>query len=276
MGSPYVEYPRGGGPGSGGPFRGTPRGAVDFAAIGEAWELLKGNMAPFAIATLIAGVVIYAVTFIMMIPMIGMQIAATQGGQDPTALIMATIPLRILIQLVTNLLIGVMLGGFAHMTLALLRGEAVTVGHFFRVMPKIHIFLLYGLLYGIFTTLGIVACCVGSLVVAGLLMFSPLFMVDKELGAWEAITASVNALKGEWLMASVFYLVASLVAAVGMIACGVGILVTAPLAMLAVAIVYRDVVYVGVNSAPVGPTDPPSTPGGMSGDAPSNPPADGQ
>jgi uncharacterized membrane protein len=50
----------------------------------------------------------------------------------------------------------------------------------------------------------------------------------------------VNALKGDALMAILFYLVVVIMAAAGLLACCIGALVTFPLFILSVAIVYRD------------------------------------
>ncbi|MBX3111540.1 MAG: hypothetical protein KF857_05980 [Fimbriimonadaceae bacterium] len=272
MGSPYAEYPRGPMGGDGGPLRGTPRGAVDLGAIGEAWELMKANWTPFVLATLIAGVAYYVVTLVVSLPFMATMMAVQTSTSDPTALLMAQLPMQLVTSLVGSLLMGVLMGGFGHMTIALLRGETVTVNHFFRVLPKAHLFMAFGFLYTLCTYIGLIGCIVGTFVVAGLLMIAPLFMVDKEMGPVDAIKASFNALKGEWLMAAVFYFVSALVAGIGAVACGVGLLFTVPLAMLAIALVYRDVVYVGVHnnvsammtSPGPAPTDdgPPTPPSG--------------
>lgn len=268
MSSPYTEYPRGPGAGMGGPMRGTPRGAVDLAAIGEAFELMKANWTPFALATVIAGIAYYAIVFVVSLPFAVSAAVLQSKVEDPTAILMAQLPGTIVQSAVGSVLMGIILGGMANMTLALLRGETVTVNHFFKVIPKAHLFMAYGFLYTVLTYLGLIGCFVGSIVVAGLLMTSPLFMVDKEMGPVDAIKASFNALKGEWLMATVFYFVASLVAGIGLLACGVGVLFTAPLAALAIAIVYRDVTYVGMQYAPAAPT----APGPAPSEAPMSPP----
>ncbi|MBS1709234.1 MAG: hypothetical protein JSS65_11020 [Armatimonadetes bacterium] len=270
MGSPYVEYPRGsGGSGGNGSFIGTPRGAVDLAAISEAWDLMKANWSPYALTMLLVGIANFAITFVVKMPFAVSQAVLQDKINDPAALIAIQLPGMLVQQVVSSLLTGIILGGFANMTLVTLRGGQASFNDFMKVFSKAHLFMLFGLLYTFFTLLGVIGLCVGSIVVAGLLMFSAMFMVDREMGPWDAIKASFNALKGEWLMAGVFYFVAYLIALLGILACGVGILFTAPMAMLAVTICYRDVVYVGMNSyAPSTPMSPPPS------EAPTEPPVD--
>ena len=85
-------------------------------------------------------------------------------------------------------------------------------------------------------------------------MFTIPLIVDKRMGATEAMTLSWNTLKGEAVMATVFYFVIALVAGCGFALCGIGALFTAPLFPLAVALTYRNY-FMG----PGNPVDAPVT-----------------
>jgi len=144
------------------------------------------------------------------------------------------------------------------------------------------------ILIGIGTQIGAMLCIIPGLILAGLWMLTLPLIVDKKMGVIEAMSASFNALKSDMLTATLFYLVLSLVAAIGALLCGVGALFTYPLFPLAIAIVYRDF-FLGGNtggptlnmplppqsaygSQPGGYPPPPSTPGGYPPPPPPPPP----
>jgi uncharacterized membrane protein len=97
-------------------------------------------------------------------------------------------------------------------------------------------------------------------VVGGLLMFALPLVADKRMDGIEAMKLSVETLKDEWLMAAVFSLVLGLIATVGLLACGVGILVAGPVILLAEALLYRAYFpeAAAAPAAPPAPSEPPS------------------
>jgi uncharacterized membrane protein len=87
---------------------------------------------------------------------------------------------------------------------------------------------------------GFVACVLPAYVVQALLMFSMPLVIEKRASPIDALSLSWNALKGQWLMATVFVFVLGMLVSAGSAVCGVGAFVTAPLALLSLVLLYRD------------------------------------
>ena len=77
-----------------------------------------------------------------------------------------------------------------------------------------------------------------SLVLQGLLMFAPLLILDRKVGAVDAMLGSVRLLRGQWLLGVLFYFVAALIGGLGILACGIGMIATYPLFLISVAVGY--------------------------------------
>jgi uncharacterized membrane protein len=100
--------------------------------------------------------------------------------------------------------------------------------------------LVAGILVGIFSSLGGIACGVGAIVVSGLLILVYPLIIDKKMDFWPAIQLSFETTKANWLQWSVFALCLGLVYLVGIIVCVVGVLVAAPVCVAAMTLAYKD------------------------------------
>jgi len=83
---------------------------------------------------------------------------------------------------------------------------------------------------------------VGGLIVAGLTFLTIPMIVEGGKGIIDAIKESIEITKRDWIMFTLFAIAVSFIASLGIMACGVGVLATAPLAFLAHALAYRDCV----------------------------------
>ncbi len=81
-------------------------------------------------------------------------------------------------------------------------------------------------------------------------MFAPLAIVDRRLSAPAAVVESFSLLKKQWLMTALFFLVLTIVSALGGLICGVGIVATLPLLFLSLAVGYLSFTEPG---RPIGP-----------------------
>lgn len=136
--------------------------------------------------------------------------------------------------------IYVLLGGLYRMALKQVRGQAIAVGDIFSATDVIGPLVLSAILVTLASYAGLCALCIGMYIVQGLFMFTTPLIVDKGLSATEAMSTSWNTLKGETVMATLFYFVICLVAGCGALLCGVGALFTAPLLPLSIALLYRN------------------------------------
>jgi uncharacterized membrane protein len=102
-------------------------------------------------------------------------------------------------------------------------------------------FVIAYILVAIATSVGLIACCVGSIVVAFFLMFTNFFVIDHNQDAITAIKSSFNLVKsnpGEYVLLA---LVTWALVAAGTAICGIGVLVTGPIAVNLFAYSFRRI-----------------------------------
>jgi uncharacterized membrane protein len=117
--------------------------------------------------------------------------------------------------------------------------------------------LLAGIVGGIIAGLGIIACIVGVFVTSALVMFAMPLVMDRRMEFWPAIQASMDLVKQNLVAWSVFVLALTGVYLLGIICCGVGVLVAAPVCAVSVVLAYRDNFgFAGAEAA--APTEPPT------------------
>ena len=129
--------------------------------------------------------------------------------------------------------------GFYRVAVKQVRGEPVVFADMFSGAPYFGNMLLLWLIAGLMTTAGVFLFCVGMFVAAAFLLPSAAIVADGE-GALPAISRSMGAMKQDWLMASLFAFVWYLLIAVSGLPCGLGYLVTMPMACITSALAYRD------------------------------------
>lgn len=224
----------------------TPRREVDIAAIGEAWGIVTKNLGPFILAAL-------AMMFLQFAPtMVGSALgsAATAGMQSSTDLgvIFSAMAIQTVIslpfQLVGAALGAVVAGSIVFMALKAIRGgtpEVSDIGAGFTTAPVS--LLVAGLLVNLGTTFGSYLCIIPGLILGGLWMLTSPFIMDKGVGPIEAMKMSWNAMKDHIIMAAVLFLLAGIVAFLGICACGLGILVTMPVLYATQAVIYEDMAH---------------------------------
>ena len=130
--------------------------------------------------------------------------------------------------------------GMFNAALMVTRGESPTIGTAFQ-NDRWGQWVGFSIVYGICVGVGLILCGVGIILTAGLFGLAPFFFIDGRKSIGESIAASFNATKsnGSLLVALIL---CELVGFAGFIACGVGALVTIPLATMAVASIYRGLI----------------------------------
>jgi uncharacterized membrane protein len=92
---------------------------------------------------------------------------------------------------------------------------------------------------GLLQMVGLLACCIGVYVSQGIFFPGSLLILERNLTWDEARDVCWKQVKPNWLPWTLFALLAGLVGASGMILCFVGVLFTAPIAMIAMAHAYE-------------------------------------
>lgn len=148
------------------------------------------------------------------------------------------------------ILAGPMMAGMAFICLKLLRGEKAEIGDVFSKFDKFVPALILCLIGGVagcalgavsmIPVLGsLIAIAAGPLLSAGVI-FGLCGIVDKNLDFGPATKEAIDRIKVKpletWLAALIF----DVLSGVGFIACGIGVLVTLPISVLGMTIIYLE------------------------------------
>jgi hypothetical protein len=231
--------------------------------IGEGWQMFTRQW-PGWIVNMVLFFVIMLIPILPFYLMIFAAQLASGGGeaQPPSPVVL---PMIFLLYAVILPLSSFLLSGAYRSALKQLRGESVTVQDLFSGGPYFVRVLGAMLLIALLATLGGALCIFPAFIVLGLFMFTIPLIIDRDLGAIDAMSASFARTKGEWFSFSLFALVLYLLASIGGALCGVGALVTYPLLFTTTAIAYRDLFDVAGAQRFIGqPVPPPSAYAGSS------------
>lgn len=117
-------------------------------------------------------------------------------------------------------------------------GKPFSMGQMFEGWDKTQV-ALAALIIAVATAIGSFLCYVPGLIVGFLTMFTMLFVVDKQMPAVDAIKASIKLVTDNLGPAILFYLLAAVCILVGACLCGVGLLIAAPVVLVALAYTFR-------------------------------------
>jgi hypothetical protein len=186
--------------------------------------------------------------------------ASAQTGKwigDGWAIVKADLGNSLLITLLFMVLSGIpfiggaLLAGYQFYYLRKLSGRGGEVGDLFKGFNFFLPTLLASLVTAIFVFAGTLLCIIPGLVVAAMYKFTYLFIIDKRLDFWPAMQASHAIVKQDYVGFTLFLLACFFVNVLGALCCIVGLFVTIPLTMAAIASAYRDLVGFDPRSADV-------------------------
>jgi uncharacterized membrane protein len=207
--------------------------------INEGWQLFAAKwqvwvpmMLVFVVATLVPILPLYILIF-------SMNLATVSSDAAPEFT-----PLLPLLGgvggLITLCLVAFMLGGVYRTAFKQMRGEPISVRDLFSAGDVFLPMLGALFLFGLSVEIGLAFCIVPGVLLAGLLAFTFPLIVEKRLGVIEAMQRSFEMTRPNMWMFALFAFVLWVIGLVGMAACYVGMLVTAPLQFLIMASAYKD------------------------------------
>lgn len=219
--------------------------------VGEAfsygWAKFQQHLGVILLASLLYLAVIAVVTFVWFLitgAIVGASSAdvtvdpqtgqLTGGGRG----IVAGLVSAGLIALVLFVLTSIMQAGIVRGALAISRGRKVEISDLFSTQLLAPV-LLTAVLIGVATAIGSALCYLPGLVVGFYTQFAMFFVVDKQLGAIDAIKASAAFVQAHIAEVLVFYLLSLLAYFVGSLLCGIGLIVAVPVVILAQTYTYR-------------------------------------
>jgi hypothetical protein len=230
------------------------RPGVRWEWISEAWNLFTKQWSTWVVMIL----VMYLVIFALYLPFIGVitLMAPTPEYGEPVEFPVGIFALYPVFYLALLAAVSWLFSGLYSAAFKQLRGEQISVGVLFSGGPYFVRVLGALLLIAIAAGIGSVFCLIPGLIVYGLAFLTYPMIVEGGKGTIEAIKASIEVTKKDLVMFTIFAVALYFIAGAGALACGVGVLATAPLLFLTHALAYRDLV--GIHGAqPSGQFAPP-------------------
>ncbi len=135
----------------------------------------------------------------------------------------------------------VLLGGLDYLFLRRMRGETVEIGDIFAGFNLAFLNLVMcGLVKCLLICLGLIACILPGIYLGVGYVFAIPLVIDKKMDFWPAMELSRQVVHKHWWSTFALVIVLALVAFAGFLVCGVGALITIPLASAAFLYVYED------------------------------------
>lgn len=188
--------------------------------FGRGWELTKQHL----------GLVVGVLAFSFLVNMFSSAIlGATQDSM----------PLSILANLIVLLVGGLLYLGVLSIAFKLYDGKPALFTDIFSQPDKVLRYIVASILYGLTVFLGLLLLIVPGLIWAIKFQFFNYFLVDRNLGAVEALQASSKVTTGHKWHIFLFNLAAIGLNLLGALAFGIGLLITLPMTLFASVGVYR-------------------------------------
>jgi uncharacterized membrane protein len=125
--------------------------------------------------------------------------------------------------------------GIYNMTLQITAGQPPDIGKAFST-DRWGEWFLFALVYGIMVGVGLILCVIPGLFVLAFFGMAPYFFLDRGMSLGDALSASREAAGRGYALPVILSII---VGVAGAILCGIGALITAPAAYIAVAYLYR-------------------------------------
>ncbi len=206
-----------------------PPGLGDALTYG--WEKFKAN-----VGAILTAVVVYIIGFAVVFAILYATLIAAASGGD--AGIAGALFVAALMSIIVVLLSFLVQAGLVRGALAITRGEKPTTAHFFTT-EHLGPIVVAALLVALATGIGTVLCYLPGIVVGYLSSFTLFFLIDKNLGAVDAIRASVQFTIKHPGTLIVYAIVAGLIVSVAALACLLPLLVAFPVVLLGQAYLYK-------------------------------------
>lgn len=225
---------------------------VDIVAtFTDALETIKQNPAEAiggAMAIMFVTVIVNLVLALIQGVIVGILSAAmSQTGSE--AAMYGVMAIQVGLQLISTVILiiiqGVLSGGYYIMWLRMVRGEEVSFNNFMDVKPFILPLVLTTLLMQLCIMGGMLLLIVPGIIISLGIWVAPMVVLDKNL-------SPVDAIKGAWRITDgykvdIFLLgiLMTIVNVIGVIPCGLGLIITIPLSLGAMVSFYNQIAVPG-------------------------------
>jgi uncharacterized membrane protein len=243
----YPPPPGGGYPPAGGPSF----GGAQTQGVGEsfnwAWNAFRQNMAPLLIATVLYVVilgVLYGVVYggsIALAPTTVSTYNSYDGSVDyssSSSLGIASIAVLAVGGIVLLIVAAAVGSAYFAGVLDIANGQPVTVGSFLKPRNVVSV-VIASLIVGVATSIGYVFCVIPGLVISIFTFFAIVALLDRNLSPIDAIKASVDIAKANFVPVLITWLIVGALVSIGFGFCFFPGLVAAPVASLYLVHTYR-------------------------------------
>ncbi|HEX5615186.1 MAG TPA: YciC family protein [Acidimicrobiia bacterium] len=187
-------------------------------ALNYAWRKFQQHAGPLIIIVLIAAIVQLAFGVLRL-------------GADGIAA-------QLLFSIIGFVVGQIVMLGIYRAALLVTQGVDPEPGRVFNT-DRLGDYIVASILYSLAVGIGFVLCIIPGIIAAVLFAFYPYFVLDKNMGAIDALSASSNLVRANTGSAVGLLVVAFLLFLLGAVLCGVGLLVTGPVSLLMTAYGYR-------------------------------------
>ncbi|BDX30672.1 hypothetical protein TUM20985_12190 [Mycobacterium antarcticum] len=245
---PQPGYPQQGGyPQAGGPGFGGGREVNIGEAFSWAWNKFTKNAGALIVPTLVYAIivgVVYGIFYGIAIAIAPDPVSSYDSYDSgfsysfSSGLGAASLAVIFLGSLVTFVVVGAISSAYYAGLLDIANGQPVTIGSFFK--PRnVGSVLVASLIIGILTSIGQALCVIPGLLVSLFTLFALVSIVDRNLPPIDALKASFELVKSNFVQVLLAWLIIGVIVTVGALACGIGLIVALPVAALFLVHTYR-------------------------------------
>jgi hypothetical protein len=208
------------------------------SCVSRSWELVKQHLGPVVGITFLVVLVIVVVNQLIGLlsgPAIRGMIFERRISIGAISIVLATSVLSTPVYIV-------LVGGLFKYYLKLIRGEPAGIADAFSGFGSaLGQLVLLGLVSGLLSLIGYALCILPGIYLTVSWMFGIPLVIDRGMGFWDAMEFSRKVISKHWFLMFALQLVCGLIAGCGVIACCIGILVTMPIAWVALMYAYEDI-----------------------------------
>jgi uncharacterized membrane protein len=234
---PPTDNPYYGQPGQPGP----PTDYQATEAVGYGWRKFTGSPSTLLIPALLAFIGLVVAEIVVYFALYATLLSGSPS--QLTRLLVSGLSTALLFVVYYILVAGLFRGA-----LRVTDGQDFSFNQMFEGYDKGQV-LLAALLIAVAVGIGTILCYIPGLIVSFLTSYTLLFIIDRQMGAIDAIKASYELTTKHLGGTLLYWILASLVTLAGACLCGVGLLVAIPVALVGYAYTYRR-----LQSQPVAPT----------------------
>ena len=208
----------------------------------EAWGLLTGQWQTWFLISLT--VVIPIMTFNVLLIWMGVSAQIEIFKADPFKFLMENLSQSLSFNLLTQFSITIVesffIAGMLNTAFKQLSGEPIEISDLFTGFEHFINVLVALLISNLLQFFGFQLCIIPGLIVQGLLFLTIPLVIRKGMAPLEALQASFQATRHDWIMFSLFAAAVQVVTVLGVFAFCIGFVFLFPLLYLTMALAYRD------------------------------------